>query len=118
MIAVTVVLIAFGLKLWNDRDESQISKALSQSSDLVRGTAKYRLEGVEDWLQTLVIYGRSYEALDAARKIEDAISRSGAMVSIVEATTRPAKRTRRSMRHARLRMRKIALGRWSTWLKL
>jgi hypothetical protein len=89
VVAVVIVtaLAALGWKLWDDRDESQINKVLSQSSDLVRVAATdiQNPKGVNDWLDSLVIFGRSDEALEAVRKIDDVASRTRAMVSIVEA---------------------------------
>jgi len=86
VLVFVIVMSTIGWKIWDDRDESQINKVLSQSSDLVRAAANgfYPTDRVIPWLQTMVISGRSDEALEVARKIENPSFRSQAMASIVE----------------------------------
>src|SRR5215470_14060734 len=88
-----IAQIGIGLKLWDDRDESQINKVLSQSSDLVRmaATDSSGFKIVEDCLQALAISGWSAEAFEAARRIENEGSRSKAMGRIVEALVKTGK---------------------------
>lgn len=91
VLMVVLMLSAYGWKLWDDRAESQVNKAFSRSSELVRATAADSHDwtdefgDVEGWLRTLVISGRINEALEAARKIEYVSDRSKAMISVVRA---------------------------------
>ena len=87
---VIMAALAFaGWKYWDNRPESQISKIIYQSPrDVEAAVAAENLQrlppSVNSWLQTLVLTGRSNEALDAARKIEEAYFRSRALIRVVK----------------------------------
>jgi len=90
ILAIFVVLAAFSWELWDNRDESQISRILSQSPQLVMLTAteSERFSIVEDWLRTLVFsemapYRRSYvmasivEAVATSGREDEALTMAG-----------------------------------------
>src|SRR5262245_2920205 len=87
MFAVFVVLAAVSWEFWDNRDESQISKILSESPQLVRlaATDSEKFGNVEAWLRTLVYSDMSPWALDVSRMIGKADFRIRAMSSIVKA---------------------------------
>jgi hypothetical protein len=84
---IIAVLAAVGWYIWNNRDESQFNIVFFESFELAKLTAvdSERFENIEAWLRAIVISGKSYEALEAARKIKDAAYRSQAMVIVAEA---------------------------------
>jgi tetratricopeptide (TPR) repeat protein/energy-coupling factor transporter ATP-binding protein EcfA2 len=90
-ILVVIVLAAVAWKLWDNRPQSQINKILVQSPRLVKIAAATNANIFIDWLNTLTLTGRSEEALETARKIENAGYRSRALANVVEAMGKTGK---------------------------
>jgi tetratricopeptide (TPR) repeat protein len=95
-IVIVIALAAFGWKLWDNRPQSQINKILAQSPSVVKAAAANSFfasfdSTISAWLSALVLTGRSDDALDAARMIEDVGSRSLALAGIVEALAKAGK---------------------------
>src|SRR5262249_26007318 len=87
LFVIFVALATVSWEFWDNRNESQINKVLSQSPMLVKlaATDVEGLRKVAAWLRALVISGKSYAALKTALGSENAYCSSYAMASIIEA---------------------------------
>jgi tetratricopeptide (TPR) repeat protein len=93
IITICAVLVAVAWDIWDGRNESQIPRILSRSSQLVKSVALEgaRFENVENWLHILVISGEASTALESARIIKNISYRSRALVSISRSLARAGK---------------------------
>ncbi len=89
VVSIALTLAGLGWKRWDDRDESQINKLISQSFELVKPEIN-KNQGADFldakmFFQSLVISGRLSELLNAAKQIPENGDRFLIFFSITEA---------------------------------
>jgi hypothetical protein len=131
LLTLFLALAAIGWKLWDNRPQSQVNKILAKGPGVVKAAAAGDNPASSDlisaWLSASVLVGGSKEAIDAARKIEDADFRARALIKIVEVladrreTVNKAKNVIEEAQHAAEQITKEedkseAIASLATWL--